>query len=67
MVIGAIIALVSAFIGYFVRGVLEYRMPEEMKKEFKRVFASKKGLVVDMTEPIDIGEIETDEKGSTIK
>lgn len=65
MVIGAIIALISAFIGYFVRGVLEYRMPEEMKKEFKKVFASKKGFVVDMTEPIILNPIEHDQETPT--
>ena len=62
MVIGAIIALVSAFIGYFVRGVLEYRMPEEMKKEFKKAFTNQKGFVVDMTEPIILDPIEDDKE-----
>lgn len=59
---GASILFIGIFIGYFIRSFISVKEAEQVIKEH---LSNKKGVIVDLTPPVDLGEIIYEEK--TIK
>ncbi len=66
MIMGASILLVGMVIGYFLRPILGVK--EEVVIDIaKNLFMSKKGIIVDLTPPPEIGEPIQDAETETVK